>query len=416
MLRIYLAVVVTLGVLLLAGAQLLPPSRVLGFHATPTFDSALLVMTMGTLMSLPANLVSGLYRARGQYGRTVWLQNAAMLLGQVAQLIAIALFGSLLAVAIAYVSMQLLFAIFLIASDAPRLFPFLRSGGSRRARSWRWSIGQFVFAFPFAVTGITELALMNLPVLLVSALVTDRVAVAQWGLTRVIAGLVRGLCMQASLPLAAELGHDYAIGDKERLRRLYAYGSVFVTALASLIVAGLLPFWPDFFMLWTRGSIPYDAPLALTLLLGSAAVAPSLFALVFASHSNRGDLLIRSKGLQLVVFLVLSFTLIRSLGPLGAALAVVASDLAIQFGLLTLVIMGQTLRQPLRHTAFLALAAATIVLPGWGIGALITSQVAGSGITHFVVECAIWLAVVGILASPLLSKAFRARVVAVIPA
>ena len=41
----------------------------------------------------------------------------------------------------------------------------------------------------------------------------------------------------------------------------------------------------------------------------------------------------RTKGLQLVVFLVLSALLIRPLGLLGAAIAVVASDLLIQFGL-----------------------------------------------------------------------------------
>ena len=266
----------------------------------------------------------------------MWLQNAALLLGQIAQLVALAMFGSLLAVAIAFVSTQLLFTIFIVGFDAPRLFPFLR----RAARppfispSWRWSIGQFGRALPFAVANITELALVNVPVLLVSALVTDRVAVAQWGLTRVIASLVRGLCLQIALPLGAELGHDHAIGDKERLRRLYAYGSVFVTGLACLVVAGLLPFWPDFFALWTHGSIPYDGPLAVTLLLGSAAVAPSLMALVFANHSNRGELLIRTKGLQLVVFLLLSFVLIPRLGPLGAALAVVASDILVQFGLL----------------------------------------------------------------------------------
>ncbi len=47
-----------------------------------------------------------------------------------------------------------------------------------------------------------------MPVLLVSALVSDRVAVAQWGLTRVVAGLLRMLCIKTTLPLAAELGHD----------------------------------------------------------------------------------------------------------------------------------------------------------------------------------------------------------------
>lgn len=418
LLRIYLAIIAGLGVLLCAAVILAPPSVVLGFRATPTFDAAMLVMILGMLLTLPANLVSGLYRVRGRYGRTVWLQNAALLLGQIAQLATLAIFGSLLAVAIAFVSMQILLAVFLIAFDAPRLFPFLRRAGKPTfvSPSLRWSLGQFGRALPFAVANVTELALVNVPVLLVSALVTNRVAVAQWGLTRVIASLVRSLCLQVTLPLAAELGHDHATGDKERLRRLYAHGSVFVTALACLTVAGLLPFWPDFFALWTHGSIPYDAPLTVTLLLGSAAVAPSLLALVFANHSNRGDLLIRTKGLQLVVFLALSFALIPRLGPLGAALAVVASDILVQFGLLALMVMRQTLHHPFRHIAFLMLMACGIVASGWLIGQAIILLMPGSGLVHFIVECTIWLAAVGLLASPLLSMALRKRLRALIPA
>ena len=184
------------------------------------------------------------------------------------------------------------------------------------------------------IAGGTELALQNLPMLLVSAFVIDRVAVAQWGLTRVVAGLVRALCTQATLPLAAELGHDHAVGAKERLRLLYARGSVFVTVLASIVISGLLPFWPDFFALWTHGSIPYDPLLTMTLLIGTGVVAPSILALGFANYSNRGDLLARTKGLQLAVFLVLSIVLTPPMGPLGAAIAIVASDVLVQFGLL----------------------------------------------------------------------------------
>lgn len=417
MLGIYIGTVMVLGILLIVGAQLWPPSNVLGFHLMPMFDAAFLAMTLGTLLTIPANLVSGLYRVRGQYGRTVWLQNAALLLSQVAQLLAVAAFGSLLAVAIAFVSMQVLFALFLILLDAPRLFPFLRRGRSQRSPSvsWRWSVGQFRLAFPFAAATVTELALVNVPVLLVSALVSDRIAVAQWGLTRVIASLVRGLCQQASMPLAAELGHDYAVGDKERLRRLYAIGSTLVTVLASVIVAGLLAFWGDFFVLWTHGSIPYDAPLTVTLLLGSAGVAPSLLALVFAYHSNRGDLLVRTKGLQLIVFLVLSLVLIPTLGPLGAALAVVASDVGVQFGLLALVIMSQTLQQWLRHVVFLLALSLTILLLGWCLGAFIASLVPAVGLVHFLIECTIWSIILGLAASPLLARRVRAQLMGIIP-
>jgi O-antigen/teichoic acid export membrane protein len=152
-------------------------------------------------------------------------------------------------------------------------------------------------------------------------------AVAQWGLTRVIAGLLRSLCIQTTLPLAAELGHDYAVGLKDQLRSLYARGSVFVTVQASVVVSGLLPFWPDFYALWTHGAIPYDPSLAITLLIGTGAIAPSILALGYANYSNRGKLLVRTKGLQLIVFLVLSFVLMPSMGPLGAAIAGVLSDL-----------------------------------------------------------------------------------------
>ena len=115
-------------------------------------------------------------------------------------------------------------------------------------------------------------------------------------------------------------------------------------------------------------SIPYDPVLTMTLLIGAGAAAPSILALGFANYSNRGDLLARSKGLQLAVFLVLSLVLTPPMGPLGAAIAVVASDLLIQFGVLTIVIIRQTLQRPLRHVAFLAVVMVTVTLAGWALG------------------------------------------------
>jgi O-antigen/teichoic acid export membrane protein len=413
MLRIYQGLAGFFVILLLVGAQFLSPSTLLGFQAIPNFDAAFIVMTVGMLLTLPSNLAAGLYRARGLYGRAVWLQCAAMLIAQLGQLVAIVTTASLLAVTVAYVATQLSIQIYFVTIDAPRLFPFLP--GVRVRLSWRWIAGQFRMAFPFAIAGSAEIALQNLPVLLVSAFVTDRVAVAQWGLTRVVAGLLRGLCTQATLPLAAELGHDYTIGAKERLRRLYAHGSVFVTLLASLAVSGLLPFWPDFFALWTRGAIPYDPLLAMTLLIGTGVSAPSILALGYANYSNRGDLLVRTKGLQLAVFLILSIVLTPQMGPLGAAIAVVASDLLVQFGLLALIVIRQTLQQPARHVAFLAALMVLVTLFGWGLGTIIRSAVHWTGLTRFVFECTLWLAAIALIASPLASKHIRARLSDAIP-
>src|ERR1700710_144340 len=103
MLRIYFAVAGVLVVALLAGTWLLPPSAVLGFQATSNFDAAFVVMTAGMLLTVPANLVSGLYRTRGLYGRAVRLQSWGMLIAQLGQLVAIVTTASLLAVTVAYV-------------------------------------------------------------------------------------------------------------------------------------------------------------------------------------------------------------------------------------------------------------------------------------------------------------------------
>jgi O-antigen/teichoic acid export membrane protein len=413
MLRIYFGLAGTLVMLLLVGTRLVSPSAVLGFQAIPNFDAAFLVMTAGTSLILPSNLVSGLYRAHGLYGRAVRLQNWGMLFAQLAQLVVIVTTGSLLAVAITYVATLVLIMVYFLVFDATRMFPFLHR--MRPRHSWRWTIGQFRKAAPFAVAGATELALINLPVLLVSAFVSDRLAAAQWALTRIAAGLLRTLCVQTTLPLAAELGHDYAVGLKDRLRTLYARGSVFVALLASVAVSGLLPFWPDFFTLWTRGAVPYDPLMTVTLLIGTSVVAPSILALGYANYSNRGELLVRTKGLQLAVFLILSVVLIPAMGPLGAALAVVASDLLIQFGLLGLIIIGQTLRQPVRHVVFLAVLMALVTSAGWAIGAIIRSWVPGTGVVRFALECALWLIVVAAVASPLASTTLRAGLIARIP-
>jgi O-antigen/teichoic acid export membrane protein len=413
MLRIYLGLSGFLVVLVLVGTRLVSPSAALGFQAISDFDAAFLVMTVGMLLTLPSNLVFGLYRARGLYGRAASVQSIAALLGQVGQLIAIIATGSLLAVTVAYVATQIAISVYLLLGDAPRLFPFLR--GARVRHSMRWVIGQFQNAIPYGVAGAAELALFSMPVLLVSALVSDRVAVAQWGLTRVVAAFLRALCIQTTLPLAAELGHDYAAGLQDRLRNLYARGSVFVTLLASVVVSGLLPFWSDFFALWTHGAVPYDPVLTITLLIGTGAIAPSILALGYANYSNRGNLLVRTKGLQLAVFLILSVLLIQRIGPLGAAIAVIASDLLIQFGLLGIIILRQTLQRPFQHIAVLVALMVTVTLCGWGLGAAIRSLLPWSGLTRFVAECALWLCVVGLIASPLLSGRLRRELVARIP-
>jgi hypothetical protein len=176
-----------------------------------------------------------------------------------------------------------------------------------------------------------------------------------------------------------------------------------------------LPFWPDFFALWTHGAVPYNPSLAITLLIGTGLIAPSILALGYANYSNRGGLLVRTKGLQLGVFLGLSVLLIRPMGPLGAAIAVVASDLLVQFGLLGVIIIAQTLQRPLHHVAFLAAVMVVVTSGGWALGTVIRWWLPGTGLIRFAGECTLWLIVVALITSPILRGSVRNRLIAAIP-
>ena len=411
--QLFVCFTIVLAVALLAICALFAPSRVLGFAAEQHFDIAFVIMMLGSVFTLPSNLPSALYRARGLYGRIARLQAVGIAIGQIGQVAGLVATGSLLIVVVAFIAGPIAVTIFVLFVDTPRQFPFIRRFRGRI--SWRWTIGQFLGAFPFSVMNLAEVGLAYLSVLLIGIFVSDRIAIAQWGLTRTIANLVRGVCFQMTLPLAAELGHDHAIGARDILQRLYVRGSTILVLFASTTTSGLLAFWPDFFAIWTHGAIPYDATLTITVLLGTCVTAPAILALSYANYSNRGTLLLWTKSTQLAIFLILSILLIPRLGPLGAAIALVSSDVIAQSGILSFIIVRETLRHPGRYALFLAAMMVTIVLSGAALGVAMRDFAPGRGVVHFVIECALWLIVVAAVASPLAHRGLRERLIAALP-
>jgi O-antigen/teichoic acid export membrane protein len=410
MLRLYVGYSALLIVAMMAIFATVAPSRLLGFPSEPRFDLSFAIMALGMVVTIPSNLMTALYRARGLYGRIGSLQALGLAIGQVGQVIGIVATGSLLVVTTAFVAGQVAIAIFLVVVDVRRQFPFL--GRVRGRISLRWSFAQLAGALPFSVTNFVELGLSYLSVLLIGFFVSDRIAIAQWSLTRTIVNLLRQVSYQTTLPLAAELGHDHAIGARDSLQRLYVRGSVILVLIAATATSGALAFWADFFVIWTHGAIPYDATLSVTLLVGACVATPALLAMSYASYSNRGPLLLRAKSAQLVLFVVLALLLIPRSGPLGAAIAMVASELAAQSAFLAVVIVREILRRPVRYALMLAAMMAVIVAAGAALGRLIGHLVPGSGLVHFVAECAIWLAAIAIPAAPLLRAQLRERLLA----
>jgi len=398
-----------IGILLM----LVNPANVLGFRNEPEFDLALAVVTLGLAITLPVNLASALYRARGLYGRVVAVQAWGTAIGQVAQVIAVLLTGDLLMVALAFAAGQVGVSAFILLSDLKRNFPFLR--GLPQRVSGGWVRAQFAGAFPFGVMNFAEVGMAYLSVLLVGALVSDRAAIAQWVLTRTVANFLRGLCYQFSLPIAAELGHDHALGARDSLRALYAKGLFVVTFTVSLIAGGLLSFWREFFELWTAGAIPYDAKLALVLIGGTCLVTPATFAMSYASYSNRGTLLLWTKSLQIVIFFSLSAFLIPALGPLGAAISLTAGDVLAQLGVLFSVLLVQTAKNPVRLTVLLFGMMVAVVASGSIMGEAARYVIPGTGFITLTLQCIFWLAGMALIGAPLARSHVRNQLIQWIP-
>ena len=80
------------------------------------------------LLLLPSNLATALYRARGVYARSVWIQCAAMLAAQMAQALAIVATGRLIVVVLAFIVPQVI--------ERQARVPRPQWRGERR-RAWR---------------------------------------------------------------------------------------------------------------------------------------------------------------------------------------------------------------------------------------------------------------------------------------
>ena len=157
-----------LAVVLLCAFGLVVPSKLLGFSREPDFDVAFAVMTLGMVFTLPVNLASSLYRARGLYGRMVRVQAWGAAVGQLGQIVGVIATGSLLVVVMAYVAGQLATLIYIVLVDIRRQFPFI--GHFRQRISWRWTSRQFAGAFPFFVMNFAEVGLTYMSVLLIGVL------------------------------------------------------------------------------------------------------------------------------------------------------------------------------------------------------------------------------------------------------
>jgi O-antigen/teichoic acid export membrane protein len=411
--RVYFLIVIGMVLLVLLATAIVSPEMIFGFADQPDFTTAFLTMVIGTVFLLPINLAAAVYRATGYYTRIVYFSCVGLLVGQIFQIFALLLTHSLLWVAIGFVLPSILVGPYVYLIDMPRLFPYLNV--KRAPISLLSAVGHIRASVGFGISNAADLVYVNAPVLIISMLVSDRVEIAQWGLSRIFAGLIRQVVLQMSLPLGAELGHDFAIKKLSQLRSAYAQGSLLLMITASVLTASVLAFGRDFFALWTHGSVPYDSKLVALLVFGAAGVAPGILAQTFANYSNRPRLLMVAKTSQVIVVIVLSILMIPSFGVLGAAVALVTGDILVQVGILAMTITKRVLVRPLAHIAFILLVGASVIGIGWLLGVLILSSVPAPSLGHFVIGASVWGGVMCVPLIALRNSRLRNWLAAIIP-
>ena len=93
-----------------------------------------------------------------------------------------------------------------------------------------------------------------------------------------------------------------------------------------------------------------------------------------------------------MLFLTLAFLMIPPYGPLGAAMAMIASELIAQSGFVAVVIVREVVRRPGRYALLLIAMMVVIVAIGATLGGVIGYFVPGTGLARFLAESTIWIA------------------------
>jgi hypothetical protein len=122
-----------------------------------------------------------------------------------------------------------------------------------------------------------------------------------------------------------------------------------------------------------------------------------------------------AKILQVSAVVVLSISMVPYWGVLGAAAALVISDLVVQIGVLAVLINRKILKRPLTFIIFMLLVGALIISVSWLLGLSVKMFLPVDTFPHFMLATGIWTVLVGGLLLPLANARLRAWLDSALP-
>ena len=338
--------------------------------------AALVLVLTGAVTAIQtfSGAVVTIYRAQGLYSRSQAIDFGTTLARIVLTLICLGIGGTPVVIAAVMLVVQAASTLIVIPQDFSRLDQGLRLRPSLPHRAELREISRI--APQFYIQHATNVALLNLPVVLVPLAVDAPGAVASFLFTRTLVNVMRQIMAALSNALGIELSRLYAADTAaSKIAVELTRSSDLITVVSACAYGGLLVTNGSLMAVLSGGKL--EGNLALVAILGSALVANAPFAgtLAFLNYSGRIVHLTWSRIITVSISCIGALLFLR-FGLLGIGLALALGETvggAIVYLRIASEQANMSVRSYLSHTARLVIVGlAPVLAAGTTLNALLT--------------------------------------------
>lgn len=366
------------------------------------------LLAANTLIAMPFGVANSIYRANGEYDRSV-LMNLGNLAGQVAVPLVLLVLGQPSQILAAGMAGATLLSWAIIAVDQRARYGPLPWGLAVPTRAeLKVTVSKCLY---FASQPVSTWMTIQGPLLMLGHLSGSSETVA-FNTARTLIGVSRQVTIQMSYPFGFELSVLLIRDELAALRRLLIDSVTMVGIVGGLLAGVTVVVAQPVVLLWLRGKVGIPDMLILTMALPIAVSASSQVYQVLLSFSNRPKLIAHGVGIFAVIGFSASLALVGPLGAEGVAIGLAVGEIV---GMV-MYLPAKTLEAiGMRGSHFHAvsiLRAALAALLGYGVGRLVMLIVAPADYLRLFAFGALWAAVAGLGAYALLLNGEQRAVIA----
>lgn len=182
-------------------------------------------------------------------------------------------------------------------------------------------------AFPFLIPGAADQVLNQLSVFALALVSAPQQEIVLFNLCRLVTAVPRMLAQQLSGFLGPEVGTEFVRGNEAGLRLSIRHAIISSSAIIGITSGAMYGLINPLFQHWTSGKVPFQGPVFWPMMI-SLTIGPHIFA-AFSSliYTNKPKIIATIQLVRLTFLFLLTVILAARWGALGAALALLTSEL-----------------------------------------------------------------------------------------